>query len=67
MMLGRLWRWWTGRHDRWANKFIQEFVEVFPDRCPVCAFHRYGVSHFMIPPSTPVAEHSYCPEVNHGR
>lgn len=36
-----------------------EFVRLFPGRCPVCSYHRYGDNHgFKGPPPGPHA----CPE-----
>jgi len=41
-------------------RMIDEFVERFPDRCPVCAFQRAGVSIGATTELTP-APHD-CPE-----
>ena len=39
-----------GRHER-DRKLIAEFKVRFPDRCMVCSFDRYAVSHgFQVAP-----------------
>jgi hypothetical protein len=45
--------------ERMTARWISEFVELFPDRCPVCAFHRFGVTHgFLDPRVEPPPTHS---------
>lgn len=28
---------------RWADETLRGFVAAFPGRCPICAYHRYGL------------------------
>lgn len=53
---------WLGR--RFANaRLLDEFAERFPDDCPICSFHRFGLTHgFRVPPS--VELHEGCKEGN---
>jgi hypothetical protein len=30
---------------RWGREMVVEFVEIFPDVCPVCSYHTYLVTH----------------------
>lgn len=48
---------------RWMRKdaenMIAEFEKKFPNRCPICSYHDYGVREGFIPPSPP-GEHPGC-------
>lgn len=44
-----------------GEEMLREWREHFPDRCPICAFHRYGVQNGHLRPGTPVNDH-YCIE-----
>ena len=35
--------WITGRSA--AEKMVERFVELFPGKCMICSYHRYGLSH----------------------
>lgn len=28
-----------------TDKFLTDFEKSFPSKCPICSFHRYGLSH----------------------
>lgn len=28
-----------------TEKMLDDFTERFPNKCPICSYHRYGVSH----------------------
>lgn len=43
--------------DRQNRKWLEEFTQAFPDRCPVCSFHWYGISHGYEDPGAPVPAH----------
>lgn len=45
-----------------ARHVLDEFVHRFPTRCPICSFHRYGISHGHVDPTEPVPKHEGCPE-----
>lgn len=47
------------RRQRRIEKMLADFCEQFPGKCPVCSFHRYGVSHGYQPPKP---DAHYCPE-----
>jgi hypothetical protein len=57
-MLRRFWEWITGKAR--ARRMLDEFVQRFPDRCPICSHHRYGLRHGHT--SEPEAGPHYCPE-----
>lgn len=38
-----LWCWYRLAAKRWADKVLEDFVEAFPGRCPICAYQRYGL------------------------
>lgn len=42
-----------------AKSMLTEFQQKFPGRCPICAYHDYGVREGFIPPSPP-DEHPGC-------
>lgn len=49
------------RRDTRALLF--DFQRQFPDRCPICSFHNYGISHGHLNPNHPISPHR-CP--HHG-
>jgi len=51
--------WFKNRDNR---DLIQAFHEQFPDKCPICSYHRYGITHGHIEAGTPVAYHANCRE-----
>lgn len=48
---------------RWEKKDTErmptEFQQRFPNRCPICSYHDYGVREGFLPPSPP-GEHPGC-------
>lgn len=51
----RLWQrlvFWLLGGDR-----MREWRRDFPDRCPICAYHRYGIEEFHVTPGEPVPPH----------
>ena len=42
------------------ESLLEEFVRVFPDRCPICACHRFGLSQGFVTGDTP--KHEGCIE-----
>ena len=44
-----------------VNKMLDEFEEAFPGKCPICAYHRYGITEGHEKPGIKPAAHS-CPE-----
>lgn len=50
------------RLENWSHqqnlKIIVDFRAKFPDKCPICSLHRYGVNHGHISPSKVVEPHS---------
>jgi len=30
---------------RWTDRMLSQFTDLWPERCPICALHRYGVMH----------------------
>lgn len=51
--------WWKRRQLAGATRMVNEFVERFPGRCPVCSFARYSATH-----GGPIFKHEPhdCPE-----
>lgn len=43
-----------------AATMIADFQQAFPGQCPICSFHRFGLSHGMTRQAEP-ASHA-CPE-----
>lgn len=41
---------------------VQQFMHAFPGKCPICAFHRYGIREGHVKPGVPVSPHEGCPE-----
>jgi hypothetical protein len=35
------WVWWTIKQD--TKRMVEDFQRMFPGRCAVCSFHRWGV------------------------
>lgn len=40
--------WWVAR--RTTDRMLREFVEIWPEGCPICAYHRFGVMHGHVDP-----------------
>lgn len=38
-------RWVARSERRRAVRMIAAFVRMFPDRCPLCAYHRHAISN----------------------
>lgn len=55
--------WLVSNHyaGRAARRTLAEFQRRFPGRCPICSFHRYGLTTGAT--SEPVPEHRDCPEL----
>lgn len=45
-----------------TDDMLTEFLKSFPDKCPVCSMHRYGVSHGY--ERGLVKQHNNCIEAN---
>lgn len=45
-------------------ELIHRHQRAFPGRCPVCAFHRWGLDRGFEPPGSAVPPHDGCPERN---
>lgn len=43
---------------------VEEFIKVFPNKCMICAYWRFGITHCLTKESTP--EHD-CIEKNYGK
>lgn len=37
------WALWRKSRKRWASDTIAQFEQAFPSRCPICAYHRFGL------------------------
>jgi hypothetical protein len=46
--------------EAWAEETIERFLKAFPGRCPVCAFHRYGLQNGHTKDLKP--KQHWCPE-----
>lgn len=44
-----------------AHEMVEHFARAFPDRCLICAYHRYGLQEGLVRPGSPVPEH-HCKE-----
>ena len=44
------------------ESMLERFCKHFPDKCPICSYHRYGVMHSHIKPNEPIPDHDNCPE-----
>jgi hypothetical protein len=51
---------------RETNAMLHEFMERWPNRCPICWHHRMGVVHGHEQPGTKPGEHD-CIERGHDR
>jgi len=59
MVFGALWV--IRLEDKWAQKFIADYQESFPGKCPICGFHRWGIDHGFERPGSKPDPHP-CPE-----
>lgn len=48
-----------GRHG--ARREMKAFMRMFPDKCPICSFHRFGFLHGYETSLRP-RPHANCPE-----
>jgi hypothetical protein len=55
-----VWSWFVG--PSWGARFIREYQEAFPGRCPVCGFHRAAIQEGHERPGSKPAPHR-CPDV----
>ena len=46
--------------DRATKSMLKDFEEAFPDRCPYCSFHRYGIQNGYVKPDEPPPKHFPC-------
>jgi hypothetical protein len=57
-----MWNWILRLFGWDAETTIREFEERFPGRCPICAYHRYGIVEGHVRADEPVPDHFGCPE-----
>lgn len=50
--------WWSKRSTR---QMLEDFQVHFPGRCPICAYHRFGLQEGFVDIGSPLPPH-YCPE-----
>lgn len=50
-----LYLYWRRWERQWARETLDEFAKAFPDRCPVCSFHNFGLLEGYV--SGPVRAH----------
>lgn len=59
-------RWLMLRAERGvAERSISDFMKVFPDRCPICAYHRFGLQMGLEANDAPLPPH-HCIEALKG-
>jgi hypothetical protein len=46
---------WASRRN--ARRVLFDFQDRFPDRCPICSYHSYGITHGHLDPEEPVPPH----------
>lgn len=57
---------WCLKAVRASSKDMFEgFLVRFPGRCPICSYHRFGLTHGFNVPNQP-DPHENCPEKNPG-
>lgn len=49
-------------HVWWIKKMLRDFVRLYPDRCPICAFHRHGIETGELAKEIAHSEHLPKPE-----
>ena len=52
-------RWVEVMQRRTAERILEDWMRAFPERCPLCSFHRHAVSEGVNVP--PLGPHT-CPE-----
>lgn len=54
--------WWGIRQWRKSDRvFVEEFARIFPGRCMICSYHRYGYDYGHEKDAKPPSHH--CIEV----
>jgi hypothetical protein len=48
---------WLKRLLRPRRSLLDLFMERFPGSCPICSYHRYGISHGFLKHTEPLPEH----------
>ena len=51
------------RNKKNISQMVKEFVDVFPGRCMVCSYHRYGVSEGFLSSSSKPQDHFCIDEI----
>lgn len=50
--------------SEWAEKVIAEYEKVFPDRCVICGYYRYGFSHGLLKSTEIIPDHVCKEKIN---